>query len=177
MCCLLSCTSAWRRATRGRNFHDRNTMARDYVNVRSDNGPRPAAGGVGSSGGTSVSAGLAPAKPHIDLTVMLRYEPTGLSLLRPFDREKVPVVFVHGLWSNPCSWSPMIESLEADPALHGRYQFWTYGYSTGDPLPYSAMLFRSDLEQVRRKFDPKRRPSRSTTWWLSATAWAACSPR
>jgi pimeloyl-ACP methyl ester carboxylesterase len=111
-------------------------------------------GQVESSGGKSVTTGLAPAKPHADLTGMLRYEPTGISLLRPFDREKVPVVFVHGLWSNPCSWSPMIESLEADPALHGRYQFWTFGYSTGDPLPYSAMLFRGDLEQVRQKFDP-----------------------
>ncbi len=90
-----------------------------------------------------------------DVGGMFRYEPTGLSLLRPYQRGKVPVLFIHGLWSNPCSWAHMIESLEADSALRDRYQFWTFGYSTGDPLPYSAVLLRSNLDDVRRKFDPE----------------------
>jgi pimeloyl-ACP methyl ester carboxylesterase len=97
-----------------------------------------------------------PARAKTDVAVMFRYEPTGLSLLRPYERGKVPVVFVHGLWSSPWSWSHMIEGLEADSALRARYQFWTFGYSTGDPLPYSAVLFRSNLDEVRRKFDPDR---------------------
>jgi pimeloyl-ACP methyl ester carboxylesterase len=101
------------------------------------------------------SAGHPLAKPRADFSQMIRYEPTGLSLLRPYERDKVPVIFIHGLWSNPCSWSRMIESLGADPTLRERYQFWTFGYSTGDPLPYSAMLLRSNLEEVRHKFDPK----------------------
>ena len=50
----------------------------------------------------------------------------------------------------------MIEDLEADATLRDRYQFWTFGYSTGDPLPYSAALLRHDLDEVRRKFDPDR---------------------
>ncbi len=85
---------------------------------------------------------------------LFRFEPTGLSLLRPYLRGKIPVVFVHGLWANPWSWSRMIQSLEADAALRDRYQFWTFGYSTGDPIPYSAALLRRDLVEVRRKFDP-----------------------
>jgi hypothetical protein len=36
-----------------------------------------------------------------DVTGLLRYEPTGLSLLGPYRRGRVPVVFVHGLWSGP----------------------------------------------------------------------------
>jgi len=84
---------------------------------------------------------------------MFRYESTGLSLLRPYERGKFPVVFIHGLWASPWSWSRMIESLEADPALRDRCQFWTFGYSTGDPLPYTASLLRRDLDEVRRKFD------------------------
>jgi pimeloyl-ACP methyl ester carboxylesterase len=48
----------------------------------------------------------------------------------------------------------MIEDLEADPEIKDRYQFWTYGYSTGDPILYSASLLRRDLEDVRRKLDP-----------------------
>ena len=89
-----------------------------------------------------------------DVVNLLRFEPTGLSLLGPYQRGKIPVVFVHGLWANPCSWSRMIEHLEADAALRDHYQFWTFGYSTGDPIPYSASLFRHDLDEVRRKFDP-----------------------
>jgi len=94
-----------------------------------------------------------PSRADTDVVGLFRFEPTGLSLLRPYQRGKTPVVFVHGLWANPWSWSRMIESLEADAALRDRYQLWTIGYSTGDPLPYSAALLRRDLEEVRRKFD------------------------
>jgi pimeloyl-ACP methyl ester carboxylesterase len=100
------------------------------------------------------AAGRTPARPKTDVAGMFRYESTGLSLLRPHERGKVPVLFVHGLWANPWSWCRMIESLEADSALRDRYQFWTFGYSTGDPLPHSAVLLRSNLDEVRRKFDP-----------------------
>ncbi len=96
--------------------------------------------------------GRSPARA--DVGRMLCYEQTGLSLLRPYGRGKIPVVFIHGLWSNPCSWSTMIESFEADSALRDRYQFWTFGYSTGDPIPYSASLLRHNLDEVRRQLDP-----------------------
>ncbi len=95
-----------------------------------------------------------PVRHDADVSGLFRYESTGISLLQPYGRGKIPVVFIHGLWSNPCSWSRMIESFEADPALRDRYQFWTFGYSTGDPLPYSALLLRRDLDEVRRKIDP-----------------------
>jgi pimeloyl-ACP methyl ester carboxylesterase len=91
-----------------------------------------------------------------DVAGLFRFEPTGLSLLRPYHRGKTPVVFVHGLWANPWSWSRMIARLEADLALRDRYQFWTFGYSTGDPIPYSAALLRRNLDEVRRKFDRDR---------------------
>jgi pimeloyl-ACP methyl ester carboxylesterase len=83
-----------------------------------------------------------------------RREPTGLSLLHPYVRGKTPVVFVHGLWASPSCWRRMIEALEADPAFDGRFQFWTFGYSTGNPIPYSAYLLRRDLDEARRRLDP-----------------------
>jgi pimeloyl-ACP methyl ester carboxylesterase len=95
-----------------------------------------------------------PASPPASVTELLRYEPTGLSLLSPYTRGKVPVVFIHGLWSNPAAWQRMIATLEADPVIKNRYQFWTFGYSTGDPIPYSAHLLRRNLDEVRRKLDP-----------------------
>ena len=100
------------------------------------------------------ASGRLSSRADTDVVSLFRFEPTGLSLLQPYQRGKIPVVFVHGLWANPWSWSRMIESLEADPALRDRYQFWTFGYSTGDPIPYSAVLLRRDLDEVRRKFDP-----------------------
>jgi len=84
---------------------------------------------------------------------LMHYEATGLSLLRPYERGKIPVLLVHGLWSNPWSWEPMIAKLQA-AGLGDRFQFWTFGYSTGDPIPYSAFLLRQNLDEVRRKVDP-----------------------
>jgi pimeloyl-ACP methyl ester carboxylesterase len=48
----------------------------------------------------------------------------------------------------------MIADLEADRSVSDRYQFWTFGYSTGDPIPYSAWLLRRNLREARQKFDP-----------------------
>jgi pimeloyl-ACP methyl ester carboxylesterase len=90
------------------------------------------------------------------VTELFRYEPTGLSLLSPYVKGKIPVVFVHGLWLSPPSWHRMIATLEEDAEIKGRYQFWTFGYSTGDPIPYSAHLLRRNLEDMRRKIDPDK---------------------
>jgi pimeloyl-ACP methyl ester carboxylesterase len=50
----------------------------------------------------------------------------------------------------------MIQALEADPAIRAGFQLWTFGYSTGDPIPYSAYLLRRDLDEVRQEFDPDK---------------------
>jgi pimeloyl-ACP methyl ester carboxylesterase len=50
----------------------------------------------------------------------------------------------------------MIAKLGEDPAIKEKYQFWTFGYSTGDPIPYSAHLLRKDLDDLRRVVDPDR---------------------
>jgi pimeloyl-ACP methyl ester carboxylesterase len=84
------------------------------------------------------------------------YEPTGLSLPRPYVCGKMPVVFVHGLGARPASWRRMIEALAADPAIDCRFQFWTFGYATGNPIPYSSYLLRRDLDEVRRRLDPDK---------------------
>ena len=83
--------------------------------------------------------------PHLAVSELLRYEPTGLSILHPYVRGKIPVIFIHGLWSTPWSWGRTIAALQTDPSLNSRYQFWTFGYSTGDPIPYSATLLSAIL--------------------------------
>jgi pimeloyl-ACP methyl ester carboxylesterase len=78
----------------------------------------------------------------------------GLDTRRPYERGKVPVVLIHGLWGNPRLWNPMLADLEADSALRRRYQFWTFRYASGDSIPYSAHLLRQSLRQARRVCDP-----------------------
>jgi pimeloyl-ACP methyl ester carboxylesterase len=81
-------------------------------------------------------------------------EPGGLDTRRAYERGKVPVVLVHGLWGNPRQWDRLVEDLEADPALRGRYQFWTFRYASGDSIPFSAHLLRQSLRRARRVCDP-----------------------
>lgn len=74
----------------------------------------------------------------------------GLYMLQPYDPDRIPVILVHGLISTPQMWGNVINELEADPALRGRYQFWTFCYPTGNPPVYSALLCRRELEKVQR---------------------------
>lgn len=78
----------------------------------------------------------------------------GLYMLQPYQKGKIPVVFVHGLISSPMTWLPMINGLMGDPALRERYQFWYFSYPTGNPVFYSASLLRECLENTRKAFDP-----------------------
>lgn len=78
----------------------------------------------------------------------------GLYMLQPFQKDKIPVVFVHGLISSPMTWLPMVNGLMGDPALRERYQFWYFAYPTGNPVFYSATLLRESLENARKTFDP-----------------------
>jgi pimeloyl-ACP methyl ester carboxylesterase len=78
----------------------------------------------------------------------------GLSSARPYVRGKIPVVLIHGLGAGPQSWARLIEGLEADPILRANYQFWTFGYPTGEPILYSALMLRRALLQARAQYDP-----------------------
>ncbi len=80
--------------------------------------------------------------------------PVGLSILRPYERGKIPVVLVHGLWGSERQWDRMVRDLEADEAIRGRYQFWTFGYATGESIPFSALRLRRAIRRARDAFDP-----------------------
>jgi pimeloyl-ACP methyl ester carboxylesterase len=81
----------------------------------------------------------------------------GLTQLQPYDPARTPVVFVHGLQETPASWAPMVNSLRDDPWIRKNYQFWFYSYPSGYPYPYSAALFRRDLDGIRRAFPNHKR--------------------
>jgi pimeloyl-ACP methyl ester carboxylesterase len=77
--------------------------------------------------------------------------------VQPYDPNKIPVLFVHGLKSTPVTWVPMVNALWADPVLRRNYQVWIFGYPSGYPIPYSALLLRRQLNALDKAF-PNHRP-------------------
>ena len=75
-----------------------------------------------------------------------------LTRLQMYDPNRIPVIFVHGLQDTPASWTPMINALFEDPDIRRRYQFWVFSYPSGYPYPYSASLFRKELDGVNKAF-------------------------
>jgi pimeloyl-ACP methyl ester carboxylesterase len=91
-----------------------------------------------------------------DLMGMLRggerMEKTGLYFLEPYDPNRIPVVFVHGLMSSPFAWVKTINGLQQDPEVRERYQPWVFGYPTGNPILYSALRLREELAKVDKAY-------------------------
>lgn len=71
----------------------------------------------------------------------------GLIQIEPYDPQKIPVVFVHGLLSRPEAWAHAMNQLLADPTIRERYQFWFYLYPTGLPVWVSAAGLRRELDR------------------------------
>jgi pimeloyl-ACP methyl ester carboxylesterase len=51
----------------------------------------------------------------------------------------------------------MIDSLRDDPWIREHYQFWFFSYPSGYPYPYSASLFRRDLDGINHAFPNHKR--------------------
>jgi pimeloyl-ACP methyl ester carboxylesterase len=81
---------------------------------------------------------------------------TSLYFLQPYDPDRIPVVFVHGLISTPFTWIQTINGLQADPEIRKHYQFWVFAYPTGNPVLYSALRLREELAKVD-KFYPNHK--------------------
>ena len=83
--------------------------------------------------------------------------PTGLYFLQPYDPDRIPLVFVHGLFSTPFDWVKTINGLQADPEIRKHYQFWIFAYPTGNPILYSAMRLREELAKADQAY-PNHKP-------------------
>jgi triacylglycerol esterase/lipase EstA (alpha/beta hydrolase family) len=82
---------------------------------------------------------------------------TGLYFLQPYDPDRIPLVFVHGLFSTPFTWVETINGLQADPEIRKHYQFWVFAYPTGNPILYSGLRLRQELAKVDQLY-PGHRP-------------------
>jgi pimeloyl-ACP methyl ester carboxylesterase len=74
---------------------------------------------------------------------------------QPYERGRVPVVFVHGTFSSPIWWSEMVNTLKTDPVISRRYQFWQFIYNSGNPTLYSALKLREALTAKVKELDPE----------------------
>jgi len=79
---------------------------------------------------------------------------TGIRRMEPYTPGQIPVVFVHGTASSPVWWAEMWNTLNADPVLRERYQFWMFNYASGKPITISAGILRNDLMNTVKTLDP-----------------------
>jgi pimeloyl-ACP methyl ester carboxylesterase len=77
---------------------------------------------------------------------------TGLYMLEPHDPDRIPIIFVHGLISTPQVWRNVINEIEFDPQLRGRFECWVFAYPTGFPVSYSASRLRRELAKGRQLY-------------------------
>ena len=68
-----------------------------------------------------------------------------LVMLEPYQRGKIPIVFVHGLLSDPLTWVTLGNALRAQPWFRERYQVWAFRYPSGVPFLVSAAALRREL--------------------------------
>jgi hypothetical protein len=75
----------------------------------------------------------------------------GLISLEPPSRDRIPVIFVHGLMSRPLTWHNAFNELSADPEIQKNYQLYFFRYPSGVPVIYSSAKFRQQLSLLEQE--------------------------
>jgi pimeloyl-ACP methyl ester carboxylesterase len=78
----------------------------------------------------------------------------GLVSLSPFQRNRIPLVLVHGTASSAGRWADMINDLHSDPVIQRYYQTWLFSYNTGNPILFSGWLLRKEIRDLIEGLDP-----------------------
>lgn len=88
----------------------------------------------------------------LDVPAMFRFEwfesRMGISRISEFDPKKMPCVLVHGINSSPLTWDNTINEMLANKEVREKYEFWTFGYPSGAPIPYLAMKLREAVNEM-----------------------------
>jgi len=71
----------------------------------------------------------------------------GLFLLKPYEQDKTPVIFIHGIMGNPQEFSAVINKLNKN-----KFQPWVLYYPTGVPLDYISQYLVDALHALHHKY-------------------------
>lgn len=80
-----------------------------------------------------------------------------IGFLQPYRPGRMPLVLVHGTASSIFRWAELVNELQSDPLIWDRYQIWLYRYDSGNPIGFSAGVFREALAETVRGLDPEGR--------------------
>jgi len=78
-------------------------------------------------------------------------------LLDPYDRNKIPLLMVHGLQSTPVAFAALVNALRNDPEVRAKYQIWQFYYASGTPVLLNGLELRDSLKETLHMIDPKDR--------------------
>jgi pimeloyl-ACP methyl ester carboxylesterase len=73
---------------------------------------------------------------------------TGFYTLEPYDAGKIPLITVHGLFSNPMTWLDVHNELMGDAVIRKHFRVWHYLYPTNLPILENARTFRQKLDEL-----------------------------
>lgn len=104
---------------------------------------------------TLTDASKAETGPDAHLTSASGEHASQLFFLSRYDKGRVPVVFVHGMFSGTDVWKNCVNELYADPGLRRRYQPMCFSYPSKLPIPASAARLRELLSHAHSCFDPR----------------------
>lgn len=79
----------------------------------------------------------------------------GVFLVTPYRPGSIPIVLIHGTGSSPVRWAELVNELDNDRDLWGRYQIWLFTYNTGNPILYSAGILADGLKNAVKELDPE----------------------
>jgi pimeloyl-ACP methyl ester carboxylesterase len=75
--------------------------------------------------------------------------------MAPYRPGLIPLVLVHGTASSPARWAELINEIQNDRDLWGRYQVWLFTYNTGNPIVYTGGLLTEGLRNTVKELDPE----------------------
>ncbi|MDF1657926.1 MAG: alpha/beta hydrolase [Verrucomicrobiales bacterium] len=86
------------------------------------------------------------------IPAMFRFEKfadrMGLYRVSALNEEKEVCILVHGIKSSPNTWHEALNKTFADEEIRERYEFWTFGYPSGAPIPYLATKLRDSMHEM-----------------------------
>lgn len=83
-----------------------------------------------------------------------RVRQAGIYLTEPLDKDRIPVVMVHGLSSSPVIWRDTVANALRNPKIRANYQFWYVYYPSGLPITASSAFLRDKIQEIRKSSDP-----------------------